>query len=701
MREGSFVCRSLMCFAPLLFIACWASESPVLGQFTDELEQSGAGAFIDPSDLDSLLDAVEQDIGQLTNVSVLAPALQTEVTTVSRQTSTVGRSPAAVFVLTNEMIRRSGARSVPEALRMVPGIHVARVNANQWAISIRGFNHQFANKLLVQIDGRTVYTPLFSGVFWDEQQVMLEDVDRIEIIRGPGATVWGANAVNGIISIITKRARDTHGAVVQGGGGTEQRGFGAARLGGTIGDSLHYRVYGQGFSRDSAFNPRDAQDEWHQGRVGARADWDLCEHTTLTVQGDYYEGTSGAKVDEQIPTPPFFAIGSNRDDEISGGNVIARLSRTLSEDSDWQVQVYYDRTERTADNVSFSQSMETFDLDAQHRFALTDHQSLIWGFGYRNQKSVTDGNFVISWDPPVRTFDRISYFVQDELAFRDDLVFTVGSKFEHGDLGGFQYQPTGRLLWLPTERHVVWGSVSRAVRTPSRTDMDLQVIGAPVAFSFAPPPPKVTFMQVLGNDAIKAEEVMAYEAGIRAQPHDDFWWDATVFFNKYRNLVATVPTTPFPPAPSFPPAFWDQTFANVMDGETYGFELDATYQVNPSWKLRAAYTYLQMQLHGFTDEAEELEGESPHNLVYAQSSWDIGANIQFDVMGRYVDSVPQYQIPSYVAMDIRLAWLPTDNLEMEVVGRNLLDSHHPEFSERSFYPSEIQSEVYGMVTWRR
>ena len=333
-----------------------------------------------------------------------------EVSTVSRTESTVGHSAAAVYVLTNEMIRRSGARSVPEALRLVPGVQVARINASTWAISIRGFNERFANKLLVQIDGRTVYTPLFGGVFWDVQDVLLEDVERIEIIRGPGATVWGANAVNGVINIITKRADDTQGLFAEGGGGNE-RGFASARVGGQS-DNVAWRAYGKWFDRDSGFSPtRDTNDDWQVGRICFRTDWKPSCCDTVTFQGDYYDGNAGMTHIEPIPASPFVQIGP-RDQKLSGGNALLRWSRKIDDDSDWSIQLYYDRTERTLGDNEIREDRDTVDVDFQYRFPLADYHSLIWGFGYRNTRDrIRDSTFHLQFSPTDRADDRFSTFL--------------------------------------------------------------------------------------------------------------------------------------------------------------------------------------------------------------------------------------------------------------------------------------------------
>jgi len=715
-RPGAAICLCILTICVALEDSQgWGQQVAPLPPSSSLLRQASAtgdvpaGAITGddlPDDPNDILSLADESLESLSTRDVVVPAMDMEVSTVSRTESTVGRSPAAVFVVTNEMIRRSGARSVPDALRLVPGVNVARVSANRWVISVRGFNAVYANKLLVQIDGRSVYNPVFSGVYWDQQDLLLEDVERIEVIRGPGATVWGANAVNGVINIITKQARDTQGVFVEGGGGTEERGFGAFRYGGKVDDSLHYRFYGKWDERDGGWATPDAADDWRMGRGGFRVDWQPCECTTFTLQGDFYEGTSGWAYNAALepvppapPLPPFspppYQLTGERSDQVpSGQNMLTRFSRKLSDESDWSIQLYWDRTERPDKSPNYTQyfqSCSTFDLDFQHRFPLGHCHSVIWGFGYRNTQNVTDGHFTISFDPPIRSFGISSYFIQDQITLSPDLLYlTLGSKFEHNDFSGFEFQPTARLLWTPSERQTAWASVSRAVRTPSRVDQDVTV-NAPMGESIP------MFIQTLGNPAVESEQLIAYEIGYRAQPSDAFWWDLAVFYNDYEDLVTAVPGILFvDPLTGIP--YYRNTYANAMRGDTYGFELGGTYQVNPCWKLSSGYSFLVIDLQGVG--SANVEGESPRNQVYLQSGWDLGRSWELDMIWRYVDNLPALGVPNYLVMDVRLAWLPSKNLEVAVVGRNLLDEEHPEFTTRSLYPSDVQRGVYGMVTWR-
>ena len=707
------LCVLIVCFV-LEDSRAWGQQVPSGPPSSPLTRQASATQDVPADDTvaddpDDILSLADESLESLSTRDVVVPALDMEVSTVSRTESTVGRSPAAVFVVTNEMIRRSGARSIPEVLRMVPGVQVARIDGNKWAVSARGFNGGFANKLLVQIDGRSVYTPLFAGVYWDVQDVVLEDVERIEVIRGPGATVWGANAVNGVINIITKDAEQTQGSLVQGGAGTEERGFTTARVGGRLGDNAHYRVYGKWFERDRGYVPTGtAQDDWRQGRVGFRIDSNPTYRDTMTLQGDCYDGSGGRRGLIPGSSPPDFVSTVNEDTEVSGGNVLFRWSRTLDEQSDWALQLYYDRTSRETTGTGFGEDRDTIDLDFQHRFPLAECHSLICGFGYRNTKdTIQDAPFCLTLDPDQRADDLFSYFVQDEITLSEDLLYlTVGSKFEHNDYTVFEYQPTGRLLWTPTPRHSIWTSISRAVRTPSRAEDDVQITGLPVAIMPPPPVPVPVFPLMTGSRGLEAEDLLAYEAGIRVQPTDAFYWDLAVFFNSYEDVIAITSGTPVQgTAPGgWPSVFVPDQGANLMSGETYGLELAASYEMNPCWRVYGAYTLLRMALH--TDPGVQpmaRNGENPRNQVCLALSGDLNYDLQLDLIGRYTDSLPALGVPSYVVMDLRLAWHASPNLEMFVVGRNLLDQEHAEFGLDTLTggtATEVQQEVYGGVTWR-
>ena len=636
--------------------------------------------------------------------------LQLEVTTVSRKAEKLTESPAAVSVITQDDIHRSGVTSIAEALRLAPGLEVARVDSSQWAISARGFNDVFANKLLVLQDGRSVYTPLFSGVFWDVQGAMLEDIDRIEVIRGPGATLWGANAVNGVINIITRSAKDTQGTLLTAAGGTEERVFGGVRYGGKIGDNAYFRVYGNYNNRDNSAlaNGNDAHDSWQLGRWGFRMDWDVSERNLVTLQGDAYRGSVNQIFGTFDPgNTTNFTRSVNDEYDVIGGNILGRWTTTFSPDSDLRIQAYYDRTER--DTVIFTEKRDTFDIDFQHRFPLGSRNDFVWGLGYRLTSDDVGNSPTISLNPDSRTLNLFSGFLQDEITLiPEKLRLTLGSKFEHNDFTGVEIQPGGRLLWTPTEHQSAWASVSRAVRTPSRAEEDVQLNSAiPPGGLFPGSPAAVS--TIYGNTDLNSEKLTAYEMGYRIQPHKLLSFDLAAFYNEYEDLrsieLGFSPTQGPRPPPAAAP-FVPMYAANQLFGETYGMELTANWEIARWWRIQPSYTYLQMQLHkrsGSTDTVSEHdEGKSPHNQFTLRSSMDFPHDISLDCTVRYVDSLPALQIDSYVQLDVRLAWRPTRNVELSIVGQNLLDDRHPEFSP-SFVATqrvEIQRGMYGKVTWR-
>ena len=651
------------------------------------------GEEADVDDPEGILDL---DIEQLARTDVVVPSMDVEVTSVTRTEGTVGQSPTAIFVITPEMIRRSGATCIPEVLRMVPGLEVARINSDVWAISSRGFNDRFANKLLVQIDGRSIYTPIFSGVFWEANHVMLQDVERIEVIRGPGATVWGANAVNGVINIVTKSAEDTQGLLFSGIAGTEERGQTNFRYGGTTRCGVNWRVYGTQFDRDRGTLPgQQAFDDWRAKQAGFRMDWQPTQCDSVTVQGDLFDTDAGYSSEYQFTTEPY-TRRIIEDVRFRGGNLLTRWARDLGEDRGWTAQLYYDRFEHRF--FPLRENTDTIDVDFQYEFPLGPRHKFVCGCEYRYRKIRTDGSFSDSFDPSDRDLDLFSYFVQDQVTLSPDRLFlTVGSKFEHNEFTGFEFQPTCRLLWAPDKRRAAWAAISRAVRTPSLRDDSL--IYPFANFLVGPPPP--LYLRFVGNSALQSEEMMAYEMGYRAQPTDRFFWDLSVFFNKYENLQLWVPTSPFPVPP-----YWDFMAENAMDGESYGFELSATREITPCWRVTGNYSYLQMQLHTDVPGGEAAEGTSPNHQVYLRSSWDLACHLEFDMTLRYVDSLQSaglagpLVVPSYTAMDLRLGWRPSECFEAAVVGQNLLDSHHFESFGADTPATEVDRGVYATVTWR-
>ena len=595
----------------------------------------------------------------------LEELFEIEVTSVSKKPEKLSETAAAIHVVTDEDIRRSGAVSIPEALRDIPGVEVARVDSRQYAITARGFNSTTANKLLVLMDGRSVYTPLYSGVFWDVQDTLMEDIAQIEVIRGPGASVWGANAVNGVINILTKSAEQTQGLLVTGGGGNEERGFAGVRYGGRLGPNAYFRVYGKYFDRDGADRPggRDADDRFRMGQFGFRVDWKSGADDLLTLQSDVYDGSVAQ------PTPGHI--------DLSGGNILGRWTKRFSASSDLQIQAYYDRTNRNIPQT-FGEKLDTLDLDIRHRFNLARGHDVVWGFGYRYTNDHVDNSPALAFLPPNLTQNLVTAFIQDEVTVVENrLHLALGSKFEHNDYTGFEYEPSGRLAWTPSREQTVWGAISRAVRTPSRIDRELFVPGQPPYL-------------LAGGPTVESGTVYAFEAGYKVQPTTTLTASAATFYNVYKDLISLE---------SGPPL----TFANGLKGKSYGVELEASYQPITRWRLNAGYTLFHLSLSrrpGSTDTTQvRQEGDSPRHAAFLESRLDLPRGIELDTRIRYVDALPNQSVPRYVAFDARLGWHASKNLEISVVGSNLADPEHPEFGTPAAR-REIRRSVYGKVTCR-
>lgn len=659
-------------------------------------------------------DLFKLDIERLGQVPVVptssAPAisLQQQVTSVSRQESTVAHSSAAIFVITKEMIRRSSATTLPELFRMVPGLDVARIDSSRWAISSRGFNNRLTDKLLVQIDGRTVYNPIFSGVFWEAHDLVLQDIERIEVIRGPGATLWGQNAVNGVINIITKRAQDTQGSLLIGGGGTQSQGMSGFRYGGKLGDDLYYRVWGK-WSQEGVFYAPDghAPDDWRQGRAGFRFDWLATCQDTFTFQGDFLRGDYG-RTDIRAALAPPFITNLTGDDRTFAGNLLGRWRHEYGERSDWTLLAYYDHFERKITNGLAAFQFDTFDVDFVQQFPLTSRQQVVYGLGYRNlgidfQGSSYDNNFAISSTD--RHVHYWSAFIQDEFTLvKDRLFFTAGCKFLENGFSGFEYQPTGRFLWTPDERHSAWTAVSRAVRTPNLIEQNLafaQLPSYPPALGGAP-----QFTRIVGDRGVISEDLIAYEAGFRAQASESFSWDLALFYNVYDNLTSFRPGATPLPGPVAGTFVLPSLRDNGLNGEGYGAELAANLKLSERWRIYGNYTFLQLNLHraeGLPSSSEVAERQSPRHQAYLQSSWDICRNVEFDLYGRYVDALPGFAVPTYFSLDLRCAWKPRPNLELSVIGQSLLQSNHTEIGTAGLSPFpliQVPRGVYGMMTYR-
>jgi iron complex outermembrane recepter protein len=599
----------------------------------------------------------------------LAELMDIEVTSVSRRPEMLSEVASALQVLTSEEIRRAGATGVPSALRLLPNLHVARIDSRQWAIAARGFNNTITNKLLVLLDGRTLYTPLFSGVFWDVQDTLMEDVDRIETVSGPGATQWGSNAVNGVINITTKHARDTQGGLLKGKAGTELRTAGAARYGGTIAPGLFYRVYGKYTEWDNSITTagESARDAWDMTQGGFRVDWDRSTADHFTLQGDLYKGEFGQATD--------------RDIRVDGTNVIGRWTRILETGAEAAVQYYYDYTHRTIPG-SITQNLEIHDLDFQHRTTLATRHHLVWGASYRHIDDRIKNPFVLAFIPADVSREWVSGFLQDEMSVADDrLRLTAGVKVERNPYTGTEYQPSVRAAWKWRERQLLWAAFSRALRTPSRIDREL--------FLPAAPPHAIA-----GGPDFTSEKLLAYELGYRAEPGPGLAFSVATFFHDYDDLRSLEPAdTPGGPA----------QLANGITGKSYGVEWSGTYRPAEKWRLRLGYTEQRVTSElkpGSRDTARVGSPIlDPDRYAVLTSQYDFSTSVSFDVSTRYVGRIANHKVPSYAEMDVRLSWRARDDLELAVVGRNLLDRSHPEFGAPETR-REVERNVHGSFTWR-
>jgi iron complex outermembrane receptor protein len=619
------------------------------------------------------------------------------ITSVSRSAEPLSDAAAAVAVVTDDEIRRSGATSVPEALRLVPGLHVARLSSDRWVIGSRGFSSSNSEKLLVLSDTRSLYTPLFSGVNWDVQDYLLSDIDRIEIIRGPGAALWGSNAVNGVINITTKSAENTQGSYIQTILGTEER-VAAARYGGKAGEDFYYRVFGK-YSKHEGTHAPDAQssDEWDLAHVGFRADWQATANDSLTLQGDLYEGGIGQLV------PVIRVIGvpgpqGQLEADVSGGNVLARWQRRIDNDSGFTLRAYYDETDR--DDPSYEDELETFDIGFQHAFTLGEDQDFLWGLDYRRTESRTGGSELIALDPELSRDELFSAFVQDRITLRETFDLTLGTKIEHNDFSGTEVQPSVRLAWNIGPRRIIWGAVSRAVRVPTRYERDVN--------AEATPPGANPAVRLLGNEDFDSEKLVAYELGHRWQPHERLSVDLALFHNRYENLNAIE----FDGEPFVDPAdgrlVVPITRKNVNDGRTQGVEALITFMPLGNWRLTASYAYLDMEIDAGGDDLnrdEFVEGSTPRHQLGLRSSLDLSARVQLEVLFRYLSdirTIPEITtgegVSGYSELGIRVARQLGEHMEVSLVGRNLLDDHHAEFGA-PMTRGEIERSVSGSIVW--
>lgn len=638
--------------------------------------------------------AVSADLTELS----LEELMGIEITSVAKKSQRLADTAAAAYVITGEDIQRAGITSLAEALRLAPGVHVAQIDGNKWSVAIRGMGGRWASALLVLMDGRTLYSPLFGGVSWEVQDTLLDDIDRIEVIRGPGGTLWGANAVNGVINIITKKAADTQGGLAYARVGSQGNEVGL-RYGAEIGDGMYLRGYAKSTSNsDMPITDRvpylmggpigqagaDAHDGWDMQRAGFRMDNSLSGRDNLTLQGDVYDGDIGQT-----------AVGVLRNKagnvllpesvRVDGANLMLRWQRRL-EDGDLQVQAYVDRVRRAG--LLMRNDMEIRDIELQHNFKLGSLQEIVWGVGYRDVASDLTGSSSASFSQPHGNNRLYNLFLQDEIKLRPDLALTVGSKFEHNDYTGMEPQPNVRLHWQLDDRQSLWTAWSHAVRTPSVSERSVTLVASNLA-PFVP-------ISYSGSPLYGSERLDAYEAGWRKQVHKNLNVDAAVFYYDYDDLRSLEPTT------AIPPTF---TFGNLFQAKSHGLELSATWQATPNWRLFGSFSHLQMQAEakgGGKDPISKvrIEGGSPKNLFQLHSQTRLRSDLDFDAMLYYVGGLQYGAVGDYTRLDLRLAWKPRKDVEFSLVGQNLLDDRHFEFSGVDTAASDVPRTFYTQVRWR-
>jgi len=629
-----------------------------------------------------------------------------EVTSVSRSEKKISDSAAAISVITSEDIKRSGATSLAEALRLVPGLEVARVNSTTYAISSRGFNEITANKLLVMIDGRTVYTPIFSGVFWSSQDVVLADIERIEVIRGPGGTLWGANAVNGVINIITKNSKDTLGSRVRIGVGSDVRGMASVRQGAKLGQNGSFRIYAKAQSYDNGAtlegNPA-AYDGWHNALGGVRADIRLDQSNSLTFQSDIFGNREKINGNIPSPLPPYNQVVRQGNSESGGGNFLTRWASNFSDGSELSTQLYFDRVLRHF--VASDFQTNTWDLDTQYHFDLGRSNSLTVGGGFRWISDVvhSDQTQTIVFDPNSKDYQIGSTFIQDEIALVPKLLtLTLGTKFEHNDFSGAEWQPNVRMIWTPQKYFSLWGAVSRAVRTPSRID---QALSADLV-GFEGPQGIPGVARVVGNPNFDSEGLLAYELGQRYQIDDSLFIDIATFIDDYKNGSVLVSGEPYlDRSRGYPLLVQPNSIMNVADGQVYGVETSIDWKPLNWLSFVAAHTYLDSDINIDPSipnlGASFTEGNNPHNQFSLRGVLKLPHQLELDLTGRYVGKLSQTTVKDYFELDLRLGWLVTKDLEVSLAGRNLLHDSHREFpGGRLFgFETEAKRSVFGSVTW--
>ncbi len=639
----------------------------------------------------------------------LEDLLKIKITTASRKAQSLDDVPAAVFVITGEDIRRSGATSIPDALRLAPGVEVANIADNKWAVTIRGFNSRFANKLLVLIDGRSVYSPLFSGLFWEAEDTLLEDVERIEVIRGPGAAMWGANAVNGVINVITKNARDTQGRLLTATAGNQEGAGTALRYGGRIDEETHYRAYVKAFDRKASIGAdgQAAHDPWRADRVGYRLDRDAANARSSLI-AEAYDSHAGDRLNIPTVQAPFVDVSAVT--QINNGfSLLGRTERMLDNGSEWSLQGSIAGTHLA--DAGFGEARNTLDIDYQYRLHPSPRHDLMWGWSYRYTSDQLSSSFMLEAAPASRRLNYSALFVQDDFTLLPDtLKATLGARLEQRTAGKPELQPDLRLMWVVSPTQSMWASVSRAVRTPSRGELDLTARLAMIPpFSAANPSPfPISIQTAPGSATGYGNEVLdAIELGYRKEFAASLSLDATVFANRYSDLRGGPPPAATVPV-GFPiPSYLASSIVidNSATASTHGLEASAEWRPQAWWRLQGGLSLFHASVSATGDPS--YAGDSPAHQVFLRSSMNLPEGRQFDASIKYVGQLQGGQvrpgsIPAYTRLDLRYAWKPARNMELSLVGQNLLQARHREFIDQ-YLPSqelEVMRSLYLKAEWK-
>ena len=626
-----------------------------------------------------------------------------EVTTVSKEPEEVWNTPAAIYVITQEDIQRSGAKNIPEALRLAPGVEVARITTGEYAIGIRGFNSRLSRSVLVLIDGRTVYSTFTAGTYWETQDTLMEDINRIEVIRGPGGTIWGPNAVNGVINIITRNTEETLGILASGGGGNVQEDLGGARYGSGTGRGLTYRVYAKGFGWAPEYHPDgDDYDDWHGGQGGFRLDWNANRRDTFRLQGDVYGQDFGERVPVTTYDPPTTTV-IHGDARLCGGNILWNWRRVQGEGRDIQLSAYYDHT--TRNELNFGDLRNTVDIDFLDRFPMRGQQ-LSWGFTLRfshgHEVEVVSG---LTFVPPQRTDRLYQGFIQDEIPLvKNRLSLVAGSKVLKTNYTGVLAEPSVRLLYTPTSTQTLWAAYTHALRTPADVERDFNLSSFLGYASNGLP----IFARFSANPAFRSEQLNGYELGYRGLASSKFYFDMSGFYNHYGDLFsedllgpAVIETNP-PPTHVLIPA----QFGNGLVASTTGVEVAPEWRPEPWWRIRGSYSFLDMHVKRGTNSkdigsAPIVQGSSPQSQVRIQSGFDLPKSVTADMQVRYVRALPALQVPSYWTGDATVQWAASRHIRFKAVGQNLFQPHHEEFVYDPGSPAGIRRGFYGEIEFHK